>query len=167
MTPGEAAIENLASISMTRVSECEKRRALKVPWREIQEASSRKAFIERGGGLDKRLTLCDPTRSTETDKDARKLGDCKHAKQWESTHNIVESRVNTTSPMKVRSYFDRMLDVRTVGHTSLLPRALPVTWDLSDPTMTRERKLKEKLATIRKSGIPKRPEQFHGGDWRK
>lgn len=76
------------------------------------------------------------------------------APPWSDTHHLVQSRLNSTSPVNTRSYFDRMLDVPSVGAFSLERREYPVTWDLSDPTLTPQERHRNRVRAAWKCGFP-------------
>jgi hypothetical protein len=170
MTPVEASQEKRMSKFLTQVSESNKRKALKVPWNNPMDVSTRKQFAERAGLKDMRTTRCDPDRVHQTPEQAMKdsrSSSYAHPKPWNGTHHIVHSRVNNTLCSLHRSYFDRYVDIPDEGDTNLIPdmKKFEQTWDLRQPGLTPEQKHQRRLEAIRKTGELVRPEKFHGGDW--
>jgi hypothetical protein len=164
----EAADELRMSKCIKDISECEKRKTLPITWKLHVDMPTKKDYAQRAAGphIDKRYTRMDPDRNHRTNEQALKSADYKHPKAWDSSHAIMQSRMAETTPLGMRCYFDRHVDVPPMGGTPKLTAEPPVcTWDLRELNVTREEKHRRNLEAIRKSGIPKRPEKFHGGEW--
>jgi hypothetical protein len=164
----QAADEYRVSKLIKDVSECEKRKTLPITWKLEVDMPTKLDYAQRAAGphKDKRFTRMDPDRNHRTNEEAVKTADFKHPKPWDSSHSLMQSRMNDTTPIGMRCFFDRHVDVPSMGGTPKLTPEPPLcTWDLRDLKSSQEEKHRRNLEAIRKSGEIKRPEKFHGGDW--
>lgn len=164
----QAADEYRVSLLLKEVSECEKRKTLPITWKNAVDMPTKQDYAQFAAGphKDKRFTRMDPDRNHRTNEEAVKTADYKHPKPWDSSHSLMQSRMNDTTPIGMRCYFDRHVDVPSMGGTPKLTPEPPLcTWDLRDLQASQEEKHRRNLEAIRKSGEIKRPVKFHGGDW--